>query len=209
MKGVFANNERGNSRNDSRFWADFALRRAKRFYLSARCSFTKLLAGVTLVVSASLCDTALIIMPVTGVSAAVAGIPAVKIVLIAAGTCFLLFIGWVTWNSRPSGEDTGSLGMTAKKQIAFAAAVSLLNPHAILDIVGVIGTNSLTYDGREKWLFTGSCIFVSWIWFAGLASAGRILRRLDSRGSVLIFFNKISAVMMWMLAVYLGASLFA
>lgn len=161
-----------------------------------------------LVVSASLCDTLLIIVAVTGVSAAVAGIPAVKVVLIAAGTCFLLFIRWVTWNSRPSGEDTGSLGMTAKKQIAFAAAVSLLNPHAILDIVGVIGTNSLTYDGREKWLFTGSCIFVSWIWFTGLASAGRILRKLDSRGSVLIFFNKSSAVMMWVLAVYLGASLF-
>ncbi len=40
--------------------------------------------------------------------------------------------------------------MPLKKQILFAASVSLLNPHAILDTIGVIGTNSIQYIGSEK-----------------------------------------------------------
>jgi L-lysine exporter family protein LysE/ArgO len=40
-------------------------------------------------------------------------------------------------------------------------SVSLLNPHAILDTVEVIGTNSLSYTGIEKIAFTLDCIFVS------------------------------------------------
>ncbi len=162
-----------------------------------------------LVVSASLCDTLLIILAVTGVSAAVAGMPAVKMILVAAGTCFLFYMGWVTWNSKPASGDSNSDGLTAKRQIVFAVAVSLFNPHAILDTVGVIGTNSLTYDGQERWLFTGSCIFVSWVWFTALAVLGRILRRLDSRGAWQTLFNKGSALVMWVLAAYLGISLFA
>lgn len=160
-----------------------------------------------LVISAAICDSLLIILAVTGVSAAVAGLPAVKIILLIGGFCFLIYMGWITWHSKPE-EGEKQDAMTVKKQIVFAAAVSLLNPHAILDIVGVIGTNSLAYDGPEKWLFTGSCIFVSWVWFTGLAAAGRAVKRVDSGGVTLVLFNKGSAAVMWCLAIYLGASFF-
>ena len=40
--------------------------------------------------------------------------------------------------------------MSARKQIGFAMSVSLLNPHAIMDTIGVIGTNAAIYEGVDK-----------------------------------------------------------
>jgi L-lysine exporter family protein LysE/ArgO len=51
----------------------------------------------------------------------------------------------------------------------------ITNPHAILDAIGVIGTNSLNNDGSEKVTFTGACISVSWLWFFFLAIAGKMI----------------------------------
>jgi L-lysine exporter family protein LysE/ArgO len=42
-----------------------------------------------------------------------------------------------------------------------SAGVSLLNPHAILDTIGVIGTSALAYDGRGRATFAVACLFVS------------------------------------------------
>lgn len=85
--------------------------------------------------------------------------------------------------------------------------VSLLNPHAIIDTVGVIGTSSLHYTAGEKWLFTAAAIFVSWIWFFGLALSGRILGTLDPDGKWIIFINRVSALIIWGAAVYIAVSL--
>ena len=42
---------------------------------------------------------------------------------------------------------------TIKRQIIFSMSVSLLNPHALLDTIGVIGTSSLQFSGHEKMVF--------------------------------------------------------
>lgn len=97
--------------------------------------------------------------------------------------------------------------MPAKKQVAFAMSVSLLNPHAILDTVGVIGTSSLKYAGMDKWTFALACILVSWIWFFGLALAGRLTGHLDRSGRLLTVLNKASALIMWGTATYLASAL--
>lgn len=97
--------------------------------------------------------------------------------------------------------------MTPKKQIAFAMSVSLLNPHAILDTVGVIGTSSLKYLGGHKIAFSVACIVVSWMWFTGLGMAGRVIGEMDKTGRFIIIINKISAIVMWVTAAYIGSSL--
>lgn len=51
------------------------------------------------------------------------------------------------------------------KQVSFALSVSLLNPHAILDTIGVIGSSAALYSGSNKIAFTIACISVSWLWF--------------------------------------------
>ena len=84
--------------------------------------------------------------------------------------------------------------------------VSLLNPHAIIDTVGVIGTSSLNYSGTDKLAFVCATIIVSWIWFFGLAVAGKITRKLDNEGNFVIILNKVSAIIIWGVAIYIASS---
>lgn len=69
--------------------------------------------------------------------------------------------------------------------------------------IGVIGTNSLQYDGIEKIAFSVACIAVSWIWFLSLAIAGRTVGKLDQSSKFMLIINKISAIIIWCIAFYL------
>jgi L-lysine exporter family protein LysE/ArgO len=155
------------------------------------------------VLTAALCDTLLISLAVLGISAVVLEISVLKITLSVIGIAFLLYMGYVTWKSKPHTDGNSIPLFSAKKQMTFAASVSLLNPHAIMDTIGVIGTSSLTYTGIEKVVFTIVCIFVSWLWFFGLSIVGRLAGKLDQTGQFINTLNKISAVIMWGTAVYL------
>jgi L-lysine exporter family protein LysE/ArgO len=177
------------------------------------------------VVTAILCDTLLILLAVLGVSVMVLSVSWVKMVFILVGILFLIYMGILTWrssisspNSQPQpqpesapeqmvSENINNIGIkaiSAKKQIVFAASVSLLNPHAILDTVGVIGTSSLQYVGMDKLWFTGASILVSFIWFLFLAGAGRVIGQFNP--SFIPLLNRISAIIMWGSAVYLSFS---
>ncbi|OPA81010.1 lysine transporter LysE [Paenibacillus selenitireducens] len=160
------------------------------------------------IITAALCDTLLISLAILGVSVIVLEYDWIRILLFSLGICFLAYMGWVTWNSKPGEQkQTAAHSFSPKKQIAFAMSVSLLNPHAILDTVGVVGTSSLKYTGLEKVAFAAVCIAVSWLWFFGLGIAGRTVGRLDTSGRLLSMVNTISAIIMWGTAVYLGYSL--
>lgn len=160
------------------------------------------------VVTAALCDAILILLAVLGVSLVVLTVAWLKTVLYAVGVCFLLYMGYLTWRSRPASDPSEAERFSAKRQVMFAASVSLLNPHAILDTIGVIGTSSLSYSGAEKWGFTLACIVVSCIWFFGLCMAGRLAGRLDPSGKLLRGLNMASAVIMWLVAVYMAKLMF-
>lgn len=164
------------------------------------------LKAVPVIVTAGVCDTILILTAVLGVSLIVFSFAWLKTILIGAGVIFLLYMGWVIWKSKPAEEESNT-GMPIRKQILFAASVSLLNPHAILDTIGVIGTNALSYEGDEKWAFTASTIAVSWLWFFGLALTGRSIGRFDQTGDWINRLNKISALLIWGIAIYLATNL--
>ncbi|MED1915457.1 LysE/ArgO family amino acid transporter [Bacillus thuringiensis] len=166
-----------------------------------------LLRAMPVVLTAALCDTLLILLAVLGVSLVVLTVTWLKTVLYVVGFFFLVYMGYLTWRSRPNTEDGEKERFSAKKQIMFAASVSLLNPHAILDTIGVIGTSSLSYTGTEKWGFTIACILVSCLWFFGLSVAGRTAGRLDRSGKWQRGLNMFSAVIMWGVAVYMAAQL--
>ncbi|CAI8931054.1 putative amino-acid transporter YisU [Brevibacillus sp. IT-7CA2] len=166
-----------------------------------------LLRAMPVVLTAALCDTLLILLAVLGVSLVVLTVTWLKTVLYVVGFFFLMYMGYLTWRSRPNTEDGEKERFSAKKQIMFAASVSLLNPHAILDTIGVIGTSSLSYTGTEKWGFTIACILVSCLWFFGLSVAGRTAGRLDQSGKLQRGLNMVSAVIMWGVAVYMAAQL--
>lgn len=164
--------------------------------------------ALPVILTACLCDTALILLAITGVSVIVLQFAWLKAMLLVFGIIFLLYMGWVSWKSTQSPAKNEEFSpLSAKKQIVFALSVSLLNPHAVLDTVGVIGTSSLQYSGMEKVAFTASCIFVSWLWFFSLAFVGKMTSRLDQSGKTLYILNKVSALFMWGVAIYMGISL--
>jgi L-lysine exporter family protein LysE/ArgO len=155
------------------------------------------------VLTAAICDSILISLAVLGVSAIVLGVAWLRMILVIAGVIFLLYMGFTTWKSKPNAELKSASRLTAKKQIAFAASVSLLNPHAIMDTIGVIGTSSLSYTGAPKLAFALACILVSWLWFFGLSVVGRLIGKLDQSGRFLVMMNRISAIIIWGTAIYL------
>lgn len=175
------------------------------FVFSQGATQPKLLQAIPATITAALCDTLLILLAVFGLSIIVLQFEWLRISLIIVGILFLLYMGYAIWRSEPTTETKKALPI--QQQIIFALSVSFLNPHAILDTVGVIGTSALKYVGIEQILFTIACIAVSWIWFFGLTLAGAVMKKLDGKGGLMKLFNKCSALFIWGTAIYLFISL--
>ncbi|MFM9281896.1 LysE/ArgO family amino acid transporter [Paenibacillus jiagnxiensis] len=176
------------------------------FIFNQGASQTSLRKALPAVITAGVCDTLLIFLAVGGVSLLMLQWSWLTDILYGAGCLFLLYMAWSIWRSGPSRAGTSS-PLSATRQAAFAASVSLLNPHAILDTVGVIGTSSLQYEGGERWVFALTAALVSWLWFAGLAAAGRGLGRIDPVGGIGGKLNRLSALVIFGLAVYMAVNL--
>lgn len=172
------------------------------FVFSQGATQPKILLALPATITAALCDTLLILLSVFGLSFVVLQFEWLRLSLMIAGILFLFYMGYVIWKSKPTTNKTNK-ALSIDQQIIFALSVSLLNPHAILDTVGVIGTSALKYVGTEQVLFTSTCIIVSWIWFFGLTLAGTVMKKLDSTGGLMNIFNKCSALFIWGTAAYL------
>ncbi|NEX78669.1 amino acid transporter [Bacillus thermocopriae] len=159
------------------------------------------------VITAGICDTLLITMAVAGVSIMVLHIEWLRTLMFIVGFFFLAYMGWLMWKNTPEFNNHPE-SFTPSKQILFAASVSLFNPHAIMDTIGVIGASSLVYSGIKKWIFSIACILVSWVWFFSLAITGKKIGQIDTNGKLLKRINQISAFIIWSMAVYLGSQLF-
>ncbi|WP_276997057.1 LysE/ArgO family amino acid transporter [Haloquadratum walsbyi] len=157
------------------------------------------------VLTAGLSDTLLILLGVLGVSAVVIEFSWLQTTLFGAGFVMLVYIGWTLYTApavevNPHTQEF--LGV--REQVGFTASVSLLNPHAILDTVGVIGTNALAYTTPDRWVFTAGCLIVSWGWFSGLAITGRALGESANANLWMKYLNVVSAVIVWIVALYMG-----
>lgn len=166
---------------------------------------TEVLAAI---LAASLSDTLLIYLAVSGASLLVFSYPWLQNLILGAGLIFLIWIGASIWNGSSVHHDKDPDRLPVKKQITFALSVSLLNPHAILDTIGVIGTNALQYPGNAKWTFAAACASVSWIWFFGLAFAGHLIGKTTGGARMVNSINKLSALIIWGIAGYLAANIF-
>lgn len=158
------------------------------------------------VITASLCDTLLILLAVCGISIIVMQITWLKFTLYIGGFFFLVYMAWHCWKNASVNDniDTPSRGFSTRKQIMFAATTSLLNPHAYIDTIAVIGTSSLEYEEFQKIVFTATCIIVSWLWFLGLALCGNQLHKLPNKNLWIYRVNRMAAIIMWVIAFYLA-----
>lgn len=158
--------------------------------------------------TAAICDNLLILAGVLGVSVAVWSLPWLKLFVLGFGFVFLLFIAWTTWRSQSQINNKDTIPLTVKQQILYAMSVSILNPHAIIDSISVIGTSSVHFSGTEKISYTLACMTVSTVWFFGLSLSGHFLRRIDQSGSWIVRINKLSVLIILVVAGILAKELF-
>ncbi|QJC51989.1 LysE family transporter [Paenibacillus albicereus] len=179
------------------------------FLFSQGATQPRLLRAWPAVATAAACDSLLIAAAVFGVSLAALSHPLLAAALYAAGVVFLIVMGYSQWRSRPAPADPQAAvpALPGRKQAAYAASVSLLNPHALLDTAGVIGTGSLAYDGADKTIFALVSIAVSWIWFAALAAAGRLIGRMKGSVRIMAALGRLSALTLWAMAAVMAAGL--
>lgn len=177
------------------------------FVFSQGATQPNLLRALPASITAAICDTLLILLAVFGLSLIVLQFEGLRITLMAIGIVFLLYMGYSIWRSNPANTEN-SEALPIKKQILFALSVSLLNPHAILDTIGIIGTSALKYSGADQMMFTIACVFISWLWFFGLTLTGASFKKLDGSGKLMRIFNKCSAIFIWATACYLASGLF-
>lgn len=158
----------------------------------------------------SLCDTGLTAVGVLGVGALLAQSPMLVTFGTLAGAAFLLWYGGRSFQAarQPVTLQTGGqAAQTTGMVIATAAAFSLLNPHALLDAVVLIGGASAGLNSRARLAFLGGAVAASWLWFFALALlAGRFAPLMRSARAWQVLDILIGGVM-WAIAAGLVASL--
>lgn len=156
----------------------------------------KFSSALPVIITAGICDTFLIVIAVLGVSLILISMPTLQLLIYVIGLLFLMYMAWSLWTEKPSNIKKIA-PMSPKRQVLFALSVSLLNPHAIMDTVGVIGTSAAVYVGYEKIIFMLATISVSWVWFILLAVLGRIIGTVDKSGQYIVILNKVSSIVIF------------
>lgn len=162
------------------------------------------------IITAGLSDTTLIGLGVMGVSTAALKIVWLRYLIGLIGILFLLYMGWSTWHDPGSEtEDRSSTAWPPRRQIGFTLSVSLLNPHALIDTLAVIGGSATVYITlTERIAFWAACAMVSWVWFFTLTLVGHWAGRLAFNNTQQII-NRISAILMWGSALFLGSLIYS
>ncbi|MFB7293688.1 LysE/ArgO family amino acid transporter [Actinacidiphila glaucinigra] len=155
------------------------------------------------VVAASCCDSLLILAGAAGVSGLLTGFPALRGVLLLGGATFLGYLGVQAWCSSAMALrlEAGEV-LNTRIMIRRTVVVSLLNPHAILDTVGVIGAAVAAQPETSRAVFAGGTVSASWLWFLLLAAGAAAARRFLTPRRAL-WFERVSGSIMILFGVVL------
>lgn len=122
----------------------------------------------------SICDVALILLGVLGVSALLVKTPVFKVIIGALGALFLLYYSFLKLKEVVFGFDTKTDGESEKlsKKLVVLTTLSftLLNPHVYIDTFFLVGGYSTRFESlNDKLTFGFGAGFFSVIWFYFLA----------------------------------------
>ena len=164
-----------------------------------RFGYPRVLTGI---VTASLCDTLLIVLGAAGASALLADADARTPVLLV-GIAFLAIFGVLAFRAPPE-EEAGEVKSVGRPlaMIAQTVGVSLFNPHAVLETVGVLGGAVAAQSAENRIEFALGVIAASWVWFAMVGLGASALQRLLTAPARL-WMQRGSGVMMLALAAVL------
>ena len=152
--------------------------------------------------TAASCDALLITIGALGASAALAAAPVIRPALLIAGAALLCYLG-ITALRSPLPADDDSLGEESlPKAVVATISASLVNPHAIIDTVGVIGL-AISSAADAALPFGLGAISASVVWFIFLALAGSLLAsRLTAQ--VRLYIERASGVILLFFALRLA-----
>jgi len=160
---------------------------------------------VLLTVSVSaLCDVLLIGLGVAGLGRLFVANPDLMTVARYGGAAFLLGYGARALRSAVRGGramDFAEHRRMSRAQALFAAAgFSLLNPHAYLDTVVLLGSIGSQQAEDLRPLFAAGAITASIVWFVALGYGARLLVPLFSRPVAWRVLDALVALMLWVIA---------
>jgi L-lysine exporter family protein LysE/ArgO len=157
----------------------------------------------------TVCDVFLIFLGVLGTSSLLTQIPWLKILFGAVGVVFLTYYGFLKVASPMSVSANHSAknrtSVPARLVIGQTLAFSLLNPHAYLDAIVLIGGYASQFASVfDRLCFgLGACVF-SLIWFFGLAYFASAMSHWMNNPKVMRRVFRVSGVILLILAAKLG-----
>ena len=110
--------------------------------------------------------------------------------------------------AMPSAGDEAETGMSRRRAVGLALAMSWLNPHAWLDTAVLMGTASLAYARPDNAVFGLGAATGSALWFVALGLAMWSLGSRLKAPWVWRALDGLVALMMWGTAAWLVAGLF-
>jgi L-lysine exporter family protein LysE/ArgO len=164
-----------------------------------RLGYPRVLTGI---VTASLCDTLLIVVGAAGASALLADADE-RVPVLLIGIAFLAIFGVLALRTPPEAEvgEVKSAGRPLA-MIAQTVGVSLFNPHAVLETVGVLGGAIAAQTAENRIEFACGVIAASWVWFLMVGfGASALQKRLTAPAR--LWMQRGSGVMMLALAAVL------
>ncbi|WP_323001210.1 LysE/ArgO family amino acid transporter [Denitromonas sp.] len=159
---------------------------------------------LTVAVSA-VCDAGLILLGMAGIGPWIASSATAMAVAKVGGGVFLLWYGAraarSAWVGHAQTMDTASSQALSRRQaLAAAAGFSLLNPHAYLDTVVLIGAVGATQLEAARPVFTAGAIAASFSWFVLLGYGARLMAPLFRRPVAWRVLDSIVALTLWSIA---------
>ncbi|WP_462170884.1 LysE/ArgO family amino acid transporter [Pseudoalteromonas xiamenensis] len=158
------------------------------------------------ILTVSLCDMFLVSLGVLGVGALIQQSEWLLQITTWAGIAFLSVYGAMSLKSALSSKQLESEARsvaTRKRAILTAMAVSLLNPHAYLDTVVILGGVAGKFADQQKPWFVLGCISASIAWFMLLGFGAKQLAPVFRNPKAWKVLDVLVCIMMWSIALSL------
>jgi L-lysine exporter family protein LysE/ArgO len=137
-----------------------------------RFGYPKVMVGI---VTASLCDSVLILLGAAGASALLRA-PGHEGFLIAVGVLFFVVVGVTTLRAAPESDEEVGSRARPRAMAAQTVGVSLFNPHAVFETVGLLGGAIALQAPDDRFGFALGAIAASWLWFVMIGFGASALR---------------------------------
>ncbi len=156
-----------------------------------------------------ICDIILVCASVAGLHELLLTHPTFQVWMIWLGSAFLLYYAVKALRSafsKKKNEEKETTNHHSKTQIIlFALGFSLLNPHAIIDTLVIIGSGSSQFPDHEL-AFLAGVITASLVWFSSLTFTTRYFANVISKDSIWQIIELLSGLLMAFIGIKLALS---